>query len=309
VLKRGRQLTQRHIQAIQRSFRSFKRAPWTMSITVIVIAIILILPLLFWLLTDQIKPIVNSWQQGKEISLYLDTSFMPTDETDLIERIHGTKGVEKVTFISAETSLTALEKQEGMEDIRRYLPENPLPSMIEVMPAHAVDTPEKLEQLFQVLKKYPHVEQARLNRDWVSRLHTILGFLTYLTWLLGVLFSLMVMFIIRNLLRLAAHDHHDEIQVLKLIGATDAFILRPFLYTGAALGILGVLGAFLGVYIIGFGLAHALGPIVAPGVGFSLTLGLSMHALLQCVLLGLGLGWIGAYLPLKHQLAHIEPCH
>ncbi|MCH9717739.1 MAG: permease-like cell division protein FtsX, partial [Gammaproteobacteria bacterium] len=297
------------IQAIQHSFMSFKRAPWTMSITVLVIAIILILPLLFWLLTDQIKPIVNGWQQGKEISLYLDTSFATTDEADLMERIHGTKGVGNVTFISAETSLIALEKQEGMEDIRRYLPENPLPSMIEVMPTHAVDTPEKLEQLFQVLKQYPHVEQARLNRDWVSRLHTILGFFGHLTWLLGVLFSLMVIFIIRNLLRLAAHDHHDEIQVLKLIGATDAFILRPFLYTGAALGILGVLGAFLGVRIIGFGLAHALRPIVAPGAGFSLTLGLSMHVLLQCVLLGLGLGWIGAYLPLKRQLAHIEPCH
>ena len=153
MLKRGQQLTQRHIQAIQRSFMSFKRAPWTMSITVLVIAIILILPLLFWLLTDQLQPIVDGWQQGKEISLYLDTSFMPTDEAELIERIQGTKGVENVTFISAETSLAALEKQEGMEDIRRYLPENPLPSMIEVMPTHAVDTPEKLEQLFQVLKQ------------------------------------------------------------------------------------------------------------------------------------------------------------
>ena len=309
MLKRGYQLTRRHIQAVKHSLNAFKRAPWTTVVTVLVIAVTLILPLLFWLLMGQLKPLANDWRQGKEISLYLDTSLTSADETDLMGRIQATKGVETAVFISAEMSLAELEKQEGMEDVRRYLPENPLPSTVDVMPGRTVNTPEKVEALFQVLKKYPHVEQAKLNRDWVGRLYAMLGFLTHLTWLLGVLFSLMVVFIIRNLLRLSAVEHHDEIQVLKLIGATEAFILRPFLYTGACLGALGAVSAFLGVHVILFGLGRALQAMVAPGFGVPLAIGFSIHDLGWCVLLGLGLGWLGAYLPLKRQLAHIEPCH
>ncbi len=309
MLGRGHQLLRRHLQAMHRSVAAFKRAPWTTMVTVLVIALTLILPLLFWLLMGQLKPVMHEWRQGKAITLYLDTSFKDANKVDLMGRIEATQGVESAVFISADQNLAELEKQDGMEDIRRYLPENPLPSMIEVMPTRLIDTPEKIEQLYQVLKKYPSVEQAQLNRDWVSKLHAMLVFLIRFTWLLGILFSAMVIFIIRNLLRLAAYEHHDEIQVLKLIGATDAFILRPFLYTGACLGALGALGAFLGGHLILSSLNHALLGLIAPGFGVSLAVGFSIQDLLWCVLFGFGLGWVGAYLPLKHQLKHIEPCH
>ena len=310
MLRKSQRLGQRHLAALKQSMDAFKRAPWTMSTTVSVIAVTFMLPLLFWLLMGQLKPIADVWQTGKEMSLYLKLSFKATDEADLVGRIEATPGVEKAVFISAETSLIALEKQEGMTDVRRYLSDNPLPSMIEVTPTAAIDTPEKLEQLFQILKKHPEVELATLNRDWVSRLHAMLYLLTCLTWFLGGLFSLMVVFIIRNLLRLAAHEHHDEIQVMKLIGATDGFIIRPFLYTGAGLGALGAILAFFGAHMILLGLARALHILLQSGAASGATvINFSGHALLGTVLFGLGLGWLGAYLPLKHQLAHIEPCH
>ncbi|MDF1677454.1 MAG: permease-like cell division protein FtsX [Legionellaceae bacterium] len=309
MLKKSRQLILRQMQAMGQSAAAFKRAPWTMMMTVVVIAITLVLPLLFWVLMEQLKPVVNEWQQGKEIALYLDASFESADEAALMQRIVETNGVASALFVSADDSLAELEKQEGMKDIRKYLPENPLPAMIEVMPAATISTPEQVEVLFRVLQQYPHVEQAKLNRDWVGRLHGLLDFMVHLTWVLGALFGLMVVFIIRNLLRLAAEEHHDEIQLLKLIGATDAFILRPFLYTGACLGMLGVLGAFLGGYVILLSLGHALRAWVAPEFGISFSVGFSAHQVVLCVLLGLLLGWIGAYLPLKRQLSHIEPCH
>ncbi|MDX2345976.1 MAG: permease-like cell division protein FtsX [Legionella sp.] len=309
VLIHGKQFIRRHVEAVKRSGTALKHAPWTTGVTIVVIALTLILPLLFWLLMGQLKPVMHEWQQGKAITLYLDASFEVADEADLMGRIEVTKGVKTAVFISADQSLAELEKQDGMEDIRRYLPENPLPAMIEVMPTKLVNTPEKIEQLYQVLKKYSHVEQAQLNRDWVGRLYAMFNFLTYLTGFLGIIFGLMVVFIIRNLLRLAAHEHHDEIQVFKLIGATDAFILRPFLYTGACLGVLGALGAFLGSHLILWRLSYALRAFMAPGFGAPFAVGFSWSELLWCVLFGFGLGWLGAYLPLKRQLAHIEPCH
>jgi cell division transport system permease protein len=299
----------RHIQAMKQSLKRLWCTPWTTGVTVIVIAVTLVLPLLFWFLIGQFKPLANAWRQGKEISLYLDASVSVSEGRVLLKRVRAVEGVGSAEFISADMSLTELEQQEGMQDIRQYLPENPLPSMIEVMPTRAMDTPEKMEHLFQTLKHESHVEQAKLNREWVSRLHVMLGFLTHLTWLLGALFGLMVVFIIRNLLRLSAQEHHEEIQVLKLIGATDAFILRPFLYTGVCLGGLGALGAFLGAHMVLLGLEHVLQGLFSPGFGLPRGLGFSVVGTVWCVLLGMTLGWVGAYLPLKHQLARVEPCY
>lgn len=308
MLRKSQRMGQRHLAALKQSMQAFRRAPWTMGTTVSVIAVTFMLPLLFWFFMAQLKPVTDVWQAGKEISLYLNLSFKASDEADLIGRIEAVPGVQKAIFISAEASLSELEKQAGMADVRQYLSENPLPSMIEVTPTAAIDTPEKLEQLFQVLKQYPEVETATLNRDWVSRLHAMFHLLTYLAWLLAGLFSLMVVFIIRNLLRLAAHEHHDEIQVMKLIGATDGFIIRPFLYTGAVLGVLGAVFAFFGAHLIVLGVAHALHALLQSGDAF-VGVSFSVSALITFALFGLVLGWLGAYLPLKHQLAHIEPCH
>lgn len=299
----------RHGQAIKDSGAALRAAPWTTLVTVLVLAVSLILPVLFWLLMGHLKPLTNEWREGNEIALYLDSSLSTTDETALLARVRETEGVSAVHFMSAESSLKELEQQEGMQDIRRYLPDNPLPSVINVMPADELDTPEKLEQLFQMLKAYPHVEQAKFNRDWSNRLYALLGFMNYLTWFLGALFGLMVVFIIRNLLRLAALEHHEEIQVLKLIGATDGFIIRPFLYTGMCLGAVGALLAFLGVHVVLFSLSRALHALISAGFGVPLAIKFSVLDALRFIGFGICLGWLGAYLPLKRQLARIEPCH
>lgn len=296
-----------HVHAVKQGLNRLWRTPWTTGVTVLVIAVTLILPLLFWFLMGQVKPLTRGWQQGKEIALYLDMSTSAQDAADVLQRVRLTPGVKSAELISAETSLHELEQQEGMQDVRRYLPENPLPAMIEAMPTEALDTPERVEQLFQTLKAYPEVEQARLNREWVMNLHAMFGFLRHLSWFLGGLFGLMVVFIIRNLLRLSAQEHHEEIQVLKLIGATDAFILRPFLYTGVCLGGLGAVVAFLGMHTLVFSLSRALHALISPV--FNLALPTHFSVLDGCwfMLLGMGLGWLGAYVPLKHQLGHIEP--
>ena len=309
MLSWARRFLSRHVQAIKDSGQALRAAPWTTCVTVLVLAVTLIFPVLFWLVMGHLKPVTNEWRQGNEIALYLESPLSTSDETALLARVRETEGVASVRFTSAEESLKELEQQEGMHDVRRYLPENPLPSVVSVMPTRAIDTPELLEQLFQTLKKYPHVEQAKLNRDWSNRLYAMLDFMTYVTWLLGALFGLMVMFIIRNLLRLAAHEHYEEIQVLKLIGATDGFIIRPFLYTGMCLGAVGSLLAFIGVHAILFGFSRALHTLISTGFGVPLVIKLAWLDVLRFVGFGMLLGWIGAYFPMKRQMARIEPCH
>lgn len=307
MLKGLYQLCYRHLRAIRYSGQAATRTPWTTIMAIIAVALTLLLPLLFWFLVHAFKPLTHDWREGKEISLYLNMSFDIEAKSDLVKRVKQVPGVAKVYFISADDSLKALEKEEGMTDLRTYLPENPLPSMIEVTPKPSVDTAVKMERLFQTLKAFPEVEEARLNREWVTKLHALMAFLGDLTWFIGGLFGLMVIFMIRNLLSLTAEAHHEEIQVLKLIGATDAFILRPFLYTGVLLGGLGACGAVLGGYFILWRLSAVLEPLT--GFSLSFMMHLSLVHILMCLSVGMLLGWFGAYLSLRHQLSHIEPCH
>lgn len=297
----------RHAQAIQQSLISCQRSPWATAGTVGMIGAILILPLLFGFLVQQLKPLTNEWRYANGISLYLDNTFQTRDVAAIVARISAVNGVAQVEFISADDNLAALEKQDGMEDLRKYLPENPLPSMIEVTPSHVVDTPEKMENLCQTLSHIPQVEQVKMNHDLVSRMYALLNFLTQAARVFGLLFCCMVVFTIRNLLRLSAQAHQNEIQVLKLVGATDSFIIRPFLYRGALLGGGGAAVAFCVVHCLLMSLRHTLQALFAPGFGMSFSAGLSIKDAGAGILLGLGLGWLGAYLSLKRQLVSIEP--
>ena len=150
-----------------------------------------------------------------------------------------------------------------MQDITRYLPENPLPAVIDVIPALEVNTPVKLEQLYSQLKTIPEVEQAKLDVQWVNRLHAILGFVATLTHGLMMLLAMAVVLIIGNTLRLAIHNHYEEIQVLKLIGATDSYIVRPFLYSGIWYGLAGAILAVLLVNIVMLSLTLAANQLAA----------------------------------------------
>lgn len=298
----------RHGRALMHSLSALKQTPWMTSMTGIAIGLLLLLPLLFGFLLHAFKPLMDDLLESKEISLYLVSSFNPKQAPKLVKQIEAMPQVAKAYFVSADDSLKALEKEEGMEDIGSYLPENPLPSMIEVMPAEDMDSAVKLEVMSQSLKDLPEVDEARMNREWVGKIYGLLTFLSDLTWLFAVLFGFMVIFIIRNLLSLLAQMHYEEIQVLKLVGATDAYILRPFLYTGVILGFLGALGAFVGGAMIVSRLGGALESLGVPGLSFDVSDLFSMQHLGFSLCFGALLGWLGAFFSLKYQLAHIEPC-
>jgi cell division transport system permease protein len=275
--------------------------------TVIVIAITLALPALFWVFTDNLSQLTIGWQQGGRISLYLKTGLSETEQTALLQKVHGIEGVGQASLKSAADGLAELTQQEGMHDIMRYLPENPLPSVIEVVPSLVTDSPAKLDLLARHLEALPQVTQAKLDMAWINRLHVILGFAANVAKALMSLLALAVVLIIGNTLRLAIHNRQEEIQILKLIGATDPFILRPFLYSGVWYGMAGAIFAVFLVNIFILSLGVAVNQLaVAYQMHYPLT-GLSIRQILLLILFAIILGWLGARLSVKRQLASIEP--
>lgn len=306
MLKRTQSLFVYHLQAAIQSLNLLCRKPLATMMTTVVIAIALALPALFWVFTDNLSKLTIGWQQGGHISLYLKRS-TPLEDQQLLQKIRNTQGVGQASLKSSADGLAELTQQEGMQDIMRYLPKNPLPSVIEVVPALTVDSPAKVDLLSRELQALPQVEQAKLDMEWINRLHAILGFATNAANALMGLLALAVVFIIGNTLRLAIHNRQEEIQILKLIGASDPFILRPFLYSGIWYGMAGaILAVFLvNIFILSLGIVVNQLAVVYQ-MHYPLA-GLSIRQILLLVLFAIILGWLGARLSVKRQLASIEP--
>lgn len=307
MLNTIRSLASYHLQAASNSLNLLCRKPMATMMTVVVIAITLTLPALFWVFSDNLEKITKNWQKGGHISLYLKPALSSAEEQNTLEQVQALAGVGKASLKTSAEGLQELQRQEGMHDIMRYLPENPLPATIEVIPALAVNQPFQIEQLFNRLKVLPQVEQAKLDMEWITRLHAILGFANKAAHAVMALLACAVVLIIGNTLRLAIHNRHEEIQVLKLIGATDSFIARPFLYSGIWFSLAGAILAVLFVNIFMLSFAVAIKQLASAYQMNYPIMGLSVKQAYLLVLVSTLLGWLGARLSVNRQLASIEP--
>lgn len=277
------------------------------SMTVVVIAIALAFPALLWTVTDNLSRLTAPLQRSGNISLYLKTGLSATEQNDLLNQLKASPSVGQALLKSPEEGLTELARQEGMTDIIRHLPENPLPAVIEIVPAVTLQSPAQIDHLYQTLRRIPEVEQAKLDMQWINRMNAILGFASQLTDVLMILLASAVVLVVGNTLRLAIYTRHEEIQVLKLIGATDPFILRPFLYSGIWYGLIGAVIAILlvNIFILSVGVAvNKLADVYQMHYPFY---GMTIGQILQLLAFATILGWLGARLSVKRQLALIEP--
>lgn len=307
MLKRLQALLIYHYQAATQSLNYVCNKPMATLMTSIVIAIALALPTLFWVFTANFDKLTADWQRGGHISLYLKPGVTEAEQQQVMQKVRDTEGVSQVALKSSTEGLSELTKQEGMRDIMRYLPENPLPAVIDVVTALAVDSPAKLDLLSKQLETIGHIDQAKVDMEWVTRLDALLGFAIKFAHALLALLALAVVLIIGTTLRLAIHSRHEEIQVLKLIGAKDPFIVRPFLYSGIWYGAVGAIFAVFLVNIFILSLGSAINQLaIAYQMHYPLSL-LSMRQILLLVTFAIILGWIAARMSVKRQLASIEP--
>lgn len=296
-----------HTQAAISSFRQLCRRPLASMMTIMVIAIALTLPALFWVFSDNMSKLTIDWQQGGHISLYLKSSLTVEEQDHALQQARAMSGVGQALLKTAEEGLKELQQQEGMHDILQYLPENPLPAVIEITPSLTVNTPAHMDKIYQSLKTIPGVAEAKIDMRWITRLDAILSFMARTAHGLMLLLASAVILIVGNALRLAIQARHEEIRVLKLIGATDSYIVRPFLYSGIWYGLGGAIFAVLFVNIFMFSVAVAVRELAQLyQMNYPLA-GLSIKQAWFVMLAAVLLGWMGARLSVKRQLAVIEP--
>ncbi|EKD91833.1 MAG: efflux ABC transporter, permease protein [uncultured bacterium] len=235
-----------HIRACQFSLSELYKAPIAQCVTIIVIAIAVILPLGFFIVLKNLQTLDSKWNGNTPtISLYLKTDFDQDQIQTYIAQLKTNSKIAQITYISPEEGLKNFESTSQFGDVLSKLSSNPLPGIVTVLPTVSNQNPASISALFAELKRSPLVDVAQLDLDWVKRLYNMIIIGEKITNALSVLFAFGVLMIIGNTLRISLLAHLREIRVLKLIGATNAFIRRPFLYRGVLYGLCGGLLAYL----------------------------------------------------------------
>lgn len=299
--------TLHHRQVARDSLVRLLRNPLGSLSTWLVIGIALALPGALYLALDNVARLGGRWDGAPQISLFLRQSADEAAGQALQQKISRRGDVAHVEYISSEQALAEFRSQSGFGQVLDQLDNNPLPAVIAVRPLVAQHGADAVKRLHDDLKAMPEVERVVLDMEWVQRLYALLEIGRRIAFGLVVMLGVGVVLVIGNTIRLAIESRRDEILVVKLVGGTNAFVRRPFLYTGAWFGLGGGAMACLMLSLALFWLGEPVARLAALYHSeYSLTrLGLQRAALL--LIGGAALGWFGAWLAVGRHLGAIEP--
>jgi cell division transport system permease protein len=297
----------RHGHALLSTTGHLARHGLATALTVAVMGLALALPLALDVLVRNVRAATGDFSESVGLSVYFKPD-VPESKARQLTRIASERnGVASATLITASEALAEFRAQSGFGAALDALPDNPLPNVLTLRPKPDAASPAELEALRSYLTAWPEVDSVQLDRDWVLRLGAILELLRQVTLIAGVLLAAGVLAVIGNTIRLEILNRREEIEVTKLVGGSNGFVRRPFLYAGV------LYGALAG--LIGWGLVAVAQVALAPaslrlaaayGSTFQLA-GPTLEDLGALLLGGMILGWFGAWIAASRQLSRIEP--
>lgn len=274
-------------------------------LNILVIGIALSLPAGMYALLQNAQGLVAQFSGTPQISLFLEMNAKAEDIGRLRKQLEQHPAVAAVEFVARAQALEQLKQSTGLADLIAGLPQNPLPDAFVVHPRQG--DAQALDALRGELAKLPKVGEAQLDSAWAYKLEALLKFGRMGVLILASLLSLALVAVTFNTIRLQILTQHDEIEVAKLIGATDGFIRRPFLYFGAAQGLFGGIMAWL-IVTISLMLLNVQLDTLSQLYASQFTLHpLSLGDSLSLLLFSVYLGWLGAWLSVARHLSQIEP--
>jgi len=275
--------------------------------TVAVIGIALALPAGLQLLVANGQALGSNWDGAIEIAVYLQRDVSKDQAAALADELAADPAIDGVQLIPADDALEEFRQYSGFGSALDALEENPLPSVIVVRPAEAKDSAADVGQLSKRLREELPADIVQADTEWVGRFHAMLDVVRRVVVLAGLMLAVGVIIIVGNTIRLDIQNRRDEIEVAKLIGATDGFIRRPFLYTGFWYGLLGGLLALSLIALLILALDEPVRRLAGLyGSGFRLT-GPGAVGGFSLVLGGALLGWLGSGVSATRSMRRIEP--
>ena len=296
----------RHGRTASASFKRLVHQPFASLMIILVIAVTLAIPAALNLAIKNFAAISSGWDDALDFSVFLDTGVSTGDAEALAGLIAQRADVDDVTLITAEAALAEFKEQSGFGAALDHLPDNPLPHTLVVRPSPA-NTPQSMTLLREELDSLPETELVQVDTEWVQRFHAILEIVQQAILIGGSLLGAAIVVIIGNTIRLEIQNRRDEIEVTKLIGASNAFVRRPFLWSGFWYGLF---GSVFALGLVQYGL-YLLRPTVARLAGLYQSgitmLTLDLRDSLLIVAIGVTLGLAGSWLAAARHMRSIEP--
>ena len=300
-------LIERHAQALLGSLGRLARQPLATLLTVLVIGIALALPAALYLAVANMRIVTRGLDDTVQLSVYFRMTTTEAEARKTAAAIASRSGIAETKLVSPDEGLVEFRKLSGIGDALKALPDNPLPWLLQLRPAPPQDSAAAVESLAAELRKMDGVDFVEADTAWVRRLHAIEDTMQQIVLLVAAVLAAGVLAVVGNTIRLEINGRRAEIEVTKLVGGSNAFVRRPFLYSGLWQGLAGGLLA-AGLVTLGLWLLEPFVARLAAAYGSAFVLkGLSVREWPLVVGGGASLGFLGAWLAAAYHLHRIEP--
>lgn len=297
----------RHLQTLIGSLGRLSQQKFSTLLTMLVIGIALALPTCLHVLVSNAQRATGDWNRALDISVFLKRPTSESEAKQIADRIRQRRDVAEVQLITAEDGLKEFKRESGFGEAIDALNENPLPHALIVRPDPQYVSSENLASLAESIRELPSVDIVQLDTGWVDRLNAILAAVGRAVVIATAVLALGVLVIVGNTIRLDIQNRRSEIEVTKLVGGSNAFVRRPFLYSGVWYGLGGALLAWIITAIVVAALRDPVARIATLyGSSFEVA-SLDVITSLRLLLTGAALGWVGSFLSASRHLRDIEP--
>lgn len=305
VSDKGRSYLRHHLEVAEQSYRSLLTKPLTTFMTLAVLAIALALPGSLYTGLKNLQQLGQGWEGDPRVALYLKMDVTESEAEILSRELLLRDDVAATELVTAEQGMLEFKAMSGFGEVFDFLDQNPLPAVIMVMPLDlSVTAIPLLQSKLQVL---PQVDEVVVDMEWVQRLSAFVVLAERGVWLLTGLFVLAVLLVVGNTIRLSIESRREEIVIAKLVGATDAYVRRPFLYDGIWYGIAGGVIAWVLIQLCLLLLDRPVEQLVKLYNSQFELVGLGFVDTLLLLAISILLGLLGAWLAVGRHLRQIQP--
>jgi cell division transport system permease protein len=283
------------------ALRDIRKNSFVNAVSVITIALSVIITCSFILFFINASDVLALWKKGVRIMAYLYQDVPAEKIPEIQKKVSGLYGVEDVRLIPREEAFEILKQQmKRQSSLLENLKENPLPNAFEIRIIASSQRWEKIESLASQIKAIPQIEEVEYGQRWLARFSHVINLFKLSGYILGILFAVASTFIVANTVRLVLYSRRDEIEVMRLVGASDRFIKIPFYMESI---ILGAIGGIIGLFVLLTAYVSVTSNIdqgITSGA-FNITFFSYTH-MLAIIASSMFVGWLGCFLSLKHIL-------